>query len=380
MASNDPKGPSKIEDAVVAQQGGRVDDAVPDLVDLAKLSVWRAYLSGDGDRLRDWKQSRLLTLYTKHFKAGEPVNIANEEERVAARRKIRLGKLWVIVEPDQERFPIGSGFVKLSCRILRTEPVAPPKREPKTGDSVATATQPSHKKANLGTKVPKSGQKNNEAVNDEHPEGMGTKVPGFNLAASEDIIRANWGKLAVVGREFARIRASGVVKNWSKWCRENWNKSKRAIDYLISQSEVWERLKLAEDFPITRLRPLIGLSPWQQTQAWQQANQYAMKSDGQPTATSIKMAATKVTGKPTKNPPPEWSLSQAKRIFGAGVVAAANKAVIGATREQAKAFHEELPALMDHANQLLCDGTSWKKKEPRGTSGSSTSQRNHHGR
>jgi len=324
----------------------------PDIVDVSTLSVSNVRLRYEGHRrLSDEEAESALELFKISLGNGAVVNIADEEARAAAQREVHLGDRLIAVRLLKCRW-LG-GKVRVGCKVLTSREVRARATADKTSEVVhpIDALPEVHE---MGTLVPISTGENNVAT--EPPDQAATKVPTFDLAASEAVIRANLGKLAIVGREFARIRESGQVKNWAKWCRENWHKSKRAVDYLISESEVWQRLNLPDDFPVTRLRPLVSLTPAQQIQAWEKANQYAMKSEGQPTAKSISMAAQAVAGKPSENPTPEWSLAQAQHDFEVSVIAAARRAIVGADDAQAKLFNEELRLLMDNIKELFPGG------------------------
>jgi hypothetical protein len=172
-----------------------------------------------------------------------------------------------------------------------------------------------------------------------------TKV--VDLATCEARIEASWGKLIVVGRELDRIRQSGLPIPWGRYCRDRWKITKTAANYLIGQSRVGDHLKLDDDFPASRLRPLIGLTLEHQTQAWAAAK--AMTKRGyHPSAAHVKIAAAKFTQKQLAS----WSLRSAHAILDRAVKRGIERALTGATEEEAKAFFDMLPSKLDHYQEL----------------------------
>jgi hypothetical protein len=172
-----------------------------------------------------------------------------------------------------------------------------------------------------------------------------TKV--VDLTASESVIRANWGKPIVVGREFRKIRESGEIVNWGRYCKDTWGTTKQAVNYLIGQAKVADNLGLPDDYPSTRLRPLIGLTAALQAEAWKSA--VGMTKHSCPTAAHIKTSVAKLRNKPVA----PWSLRNACAILDKALKCGIHRAISGATDQEVEKFHAELPLRLEHYQELF---------------------------
>jgi hypothetical protein len=126
-------------------------------------------------------------------------------------------------------------------------------------------------------------------------EKMGKVLPIFRRGQCEQRIRRNLGNDRLVGRlfgilkqHFAVIKRNGGPKSWAGYCRRQWDRPRRNIDYLIAQSRVADLLGLPESFPVGRLKPLIGLADEVLPNAWQMVLGYRTNAAGYPTLQSIK--------------------------------------------------------------------------------------------
>lgn len=186
---------------------------------------------------------------------------------------------------------------------------------------------------------------------------VGKVLPTFRIKDCEKLIRRNLGNDRLVGRlfgilkqHFGALKKNGGPKSWAGYCRRQWDRPRRNIDYLIAQSRVADLLKLPEDFPVGRLKPLIGLPDEVLPKVWQTVLEYRTNAGGYPTQATIKRAAQQ--HKPGKDPMAEWNLDQAKADFVRGVHRLAAKVASGATDDQRAQFASELPALLDHLKEF----------------------------
>jgi hypothetical protein len=193
------------------------------------------------------------------------------------------------------------------------------------------------------------------------PEKVGTKVPTFWQCSMA--VEANWGKHLLVGRCLGMIRDNELYKkagyrSWEECCRCEWKRTKRACDYLIAQAQVADQLKLKDDFPAARLRPLVGLTPEHRKEAWAGAESITQEGK-QPSGAAIKLAASKFKAKTM-----EWTLRAAVAVFQQSVKRGVERALVGAIPQQAQEFLGELPEQFDHCKQMLCGPMPQEEKVP----------------
>jgi hypothetical protein len=74
-------------------------------VDLANLTQSNTILSTGRARLRPEQEAELIKTYAAQFTPGSPVDVANEEQRVASQRIIRFGEQWFTVGPSELFLP-----------------------------------------------------------------------------------------------------------------------------------------------------------------------------------------------------------------------------------------------------------------------------------
>jgi hypothetical protein len=171
-----------------------------------------------------------------------------------------------------------------------------------------------------------------------------TKV--VTLGHIEARIEKNWGRLMIVGLALEQIRRKREYPqhSWRDYCRERWKKSHQALDFLIGGAVVAKQLKLSEDFPITRLRPLMGLSEPNRLKAWEDAKRLCRDPNVPPSAALIKMAAAKYKNKPLR----EWELGAAQEQWYRLVKRATERVLGGASRAQVREFVKSLPGMCEH--------------------------------
>jgi hypothetical protein len=169
----------------------------------------------------------------------------------------------------------------------------------------------------------------------------------------------NWGRLIVVGRALGKIHdmfgepktassLKAIHRSWGRYCTHRWKRSKQAINFLIAEAKVATHLKLEDDFPATRLRPLIGLALEHQAEAWRAA--LSAKREALPSAAEIRLAASRF-----KEPSVvvQWTLRSAQTNFTRDFQRALRRACCGANAEQADEFKKAVPELVEHCFTMM---------------------------
>lgn len=118
------------------------------------------------------------------------------------------------------------------------------------------------------------------------------------LAQHEAVIRDGLQTFVAVGNALAAIRDGKLYKETHKtfedYCRQKWNMVASRARQLIAASTAVESVESVTTVtPRTeaQVRPLVGLEPEQQREAWQAAVE---ASDGKPTAKHVEAAVERV--------------------------------------------------------------------------------------
>lgn len=127
-----------------------------------------------------------------------------------------------------------------------------------------------------------------------------------------DIIERSLKTFIEVGDALMRIRERRFYReshsSFEGFCSERWGMSKTQANRLIAATEVVANLTPIGANPIaeSQVRPLSGLSPDQQREAWRRAVESA--PEGKVTAAHVEAAAKEIRGE--ESPPPDegWSL------------------------------------------------------------------------
>ena len=176
-----------------------------------------------------------------------------------------------------------------------------------------------------------------------------TKVSKFDEC--EQKIEANRGKLILAGRALQECRDKELFKpkfhSWADYCRDRWRISRQAANYLIAQAKVAQNLKLPDDFPATRLRPLARLTLAHQREAWAVAA--SMTRNGIPSGALIEIAARKFTQKLIFG----WTLKNFLLVARRDFVRTLRRGLHGATDDQKQEALALVGDMLDHAIELI---------------------------
>lgn len=127
-----------------------------------------------------------------------------------------------------------------------------------------------------------------------------TTTEQTHLAELEAVIETGLQTFYEVGNALAAIREARLYRadyaTFEDYCRERWQMSRAYAYRMIGAAEVVENLSPIGDIvpPVneSQARPLTGLAPKQQRQAWQKANEAA--GEGKVTAVHVRAAADEV--------------------------------------------------------------------------------------
>jgi hypothetical protein len=167
------------------------------------------------------------------------------------------------------------------------------------------------------------------------------------LQALEAQVRRNRGQPLLMGRDLEVIRNKRrYAGNWDNYCQSRFKFSGRSGNYYIGAWRVAENCGVPPEVHPRALRPLIGLTPKNQREAWAVA--VATTRKGIPGARQIEIAASKFTKKPIA----PWSLKLAKLIVVRGFKRTVERACNGASEVQKEHLDAELHELLDHVREL----------------------------
>jgi hypothetical protein len=125
-----------------------------------------------------------------------------------------------------------------------------------------------------------------------------TKIEVSSLAECEAVIQRGVETFLEVGNALLRIRDERLYRaefaNFHEYCLQRWQFTRRSADRLISAAAVTGQLRPIGLIPSSEsvARPLTGLPPAQQREAWQAA--VADSPGGQPTAKQVTAAVSKI--------------------------------------------------------------------------------------
>ncbi|MCX6923331.1 MAG: hypothetical protein NT154_09010 [Verrucomicrobia bacterium] len=160
-------------------------------------------------------------------------------------------------------------------------------------------------------------------------------------------IRRNRGRPLLIGRDLQTIRDRRLYADtWDKYCKGRFNFSGRSGNFYISAWRTAQYCGVPEHISPRALRPLTGLAPERQREAWAAA--VSMTRDGVPSAKTVEIAASALTRKQMA----PWSLRSARQIVSLGFKRTLEKAYAWANDEQKAQLASELEDLLDHAREL----------------------------
>jgi len=104
----------------------------------------------------------------------------------------------------------------------------------------------------------------------------------IRYAACQEVIASGWATYVQVGLALATIRNEqlycGEFDNFEQYCRAKWDYGRRYVDQLIAAAQVFNHLRANCSQTVLQVpesegqvRPLIGLTMEEATQAWHQA-------------------------------------------------------------------------------------------------------------
>jgi hypothetical protein len=171
------------------------------------------------------------------------------------------------------------------------------------------------------------------------------KVPKIQTLEAE--IERNRGRPLLMGRDLQVIRDKGrYTGTWDKYCKRRFKFSGRAGNYYIAAWRVAENCNAPNHVSPRALRPLTGLTPERQREAWAAA--VSMTRNGVPSAMMVEIAAAKFT-RPRLAP---WSIGAARQIVSRGFKRTLQKAFSGASDEQKAQLNSELDDLLSYVREV----------------------------
>ncbi|MCX6922297.1 MAG: hypothetical protein NT154_03630, partial [Verrucomicrobia bacterium] len=186
------------------------------------------------------------------------------------------------------------------------------------------------------------------AINPEAKTSSSQREPLVpKLRTLEAKIERNRGRPLLMGRDLQIIRDQGDYNGtWDKYCKHRFRFSARAGNYYIAAWRTAENCGVPDHVSARALRPLTGLAPERQREAW--ATAVGMTRDGVPSAKMVEIAASALTRKQMA----PWSLRAARQIVSLGLKRTLEKAYAWANDEQKAQLAAELEDLLVHVREL----------------------------
>jgi hypothetical protein len=130
--------------------------------------------------------------------------------------------------------------------------------------------------------------------------------------------------------EFPNYKSTGLT--WDEYCKTKFRFGKRAADYYIAAWLTAQNCGVPADYSPRSLRPLTGLTPKHQKEAWSKAK--SLTKNGRPSSKDIQVAASQYAAKPLAG----WTLRAAHAVHELHFKIGLKKALAGATEEQIREY------------------------------------------
>lgn len=173
----------------------------------------------------------------------------------------------------------------------------------------------------------------------------------LTMKALEAQIERNRRCQLLIGRDLKIIRDHpeyyrSAAKSWDLYCKGRFGFGKRQANYYVAAWMTAQNCGVPDDFSPRILRPLTGLSPEYQRQAWATAT--ALSRSERPSSRDISIAASQFS----KRPLAAWTERAAQRVGEQYFRLGFSKALVGANEEQAR----------DYSNRLLELVQDWARR------------------